>query len=114
MAHGLACAGIGLEHGLQQQPVDQTGQPVDCTGQQHQRRRATERVGEQVAAQPDPGCGYLIHERSAQRPLRRSSQPLSHAVSRERIRYTTMIRAMHSAARPVWFSVVLATDTRSG
>ncbi len=30
------------------------------------------------------------------------------------VRYTAMMIAMHSTARPVWFSDVLAIDTTSG
>jgi hypothetical protein len=41
-------------------------------------------------------------------------QFINAAVTSDSVRYTAMMTAMHSTARPVWFSVVLDLDTRSG
>lgn len=41
-------------------------------------------------------------------------QFISNEVVNEVVRYTSMTTAMHSTARPVWFSAVFAIETTSG
>mgnify|MGYP007048129375 CR=1 FL=1 len=41
-------------------------------------------------------------------------QPISTEVMSEVVRYTNITIEMHSTARPVWLSAVLAMDTTSG
>ena len=105
-------------------------------GSRYQRQRHQQHggeavlpVGEQVA--PDPGHEALgAHGRRARRDglkgvghgasqrsmiaTRLLYQFISAEVPSDVHRYTSMMMAMHSTARPVWLSVVLAMETTSG
>ncbi len=102
------------KHGWRAREASRAGSRARSRGATDETYPNDRRGGSEHATKPS---GRTAVSRACQRSLiaaRALYQFMNSDVAREVVRYTAMMIAMHSTARPVWLSAVFEIDTTSG